>query len=306
VSTTAPKWRSGSCSDAGRIRSENEDRLYIDHERGIFLIADGVGGHVAGETAAELAIDVIRGELEQSTGELKHRIAYAIARANNGIFETAQANEALRGMACVLPLAVLDEDRFVVGHVGDSRLYLVWNGAIRKLTSDHSPVGEQEERGELTEREAMVHPRRNEVFRDVGTKPRSADDENFIEIREFLFKPDAAVLMCSDGLSDVLTSAQLNEIIEHYDGDPDQTARELVQAANQAAGSDNISVIFIAGPEFVGNASQAMAEARQRHAITRTRSSGLRKPVIVRVLTGRIAFLIYGLILGLLAALRWK
>ncbi len=123
-------------------------------------------------------------------------------------------------MACVLTLAVMEDDRVIVGHVGDSRLYLMWNGALRKLTSDHSPVGEREDRGELTELEAMQHPRRHEVFRDVGSRRREPDDAEFVEMKEFLFKPDAAILLCSDGLSDLVTSAEMCEIIERYDGDP--------------------------------------------------------------------------------------
>ena len=156
-------------------------------------------------------------------------------------------------MACVLTLAVMDDERVVVGHVGDSRLYLVWNGAIRKLTSDHSPVGEREDCGELSEREAMEHPRRHEVFRDVGSMRRQADEEDFIEMKEFLFKPDAAILLCSDGLSDQVTSEAMNELIERYDGDPDAVARSLVDAANRAGGSDNVTAIFVAGSEFVGS-----------------------------------------------------
>ena len=104
-------------------------------------------------------------------------------------------------MACVLTLALVEDDRLTIGHVGDSRLYLVWNGAIRKLTSDHSPVGEREDHAELSEQEAMLHPRRNEVFRDVGSVPREPGDDDFIEIRQCRFKPDAAILLCSDGLS---------------------------------------------------------------------------------------------------------
>src|SRR5581483_10452524 len=88
------------------------------------------------------------------------------------IFEEAASNELWRGMACVLTLAVIEGDKVTVGHVGDSRLYLTWNGAIRKLTPDHSPVGEREDAGELTEAEAMAHPRRHEVFRDVGSRRR--------------------------------------------------------------------------------------------------------------------------------------
>ncbi len=310
----APQWRSGWSSDVGQVRSKNEDRVYVDDQCGLFVVADGVGGHAAGETAAEVAIDVIRASLdgdrlESTRGHLKKRLASAITQANNAIFEMAQANAALHGMACVLTVAALEGDRFSIGHVGDSRLYLIWNGAIRKLTSDHSPIGEQEERGELTEQEAMVHPRRNEVFRDVGSRLRSVEEESFIELKEFLFKPDAAVLMCSDGLSDVLTAAQMNEIIEQYEGDPQQTAQDLVAAANECGGTDNISAVFIAGCEFLGSASETMTEARERHAITRERFAETGQP-LWRKLTGRVAFLVYGLVLGLLigllAAVRWK
>jgi serine/threonine protein phosphatase PrpC len=301
------------------VRRKNEDRVYVDDRCGLFVVADGVGGHAGGETAAELAIDVIRASFDRASfdratlaaagDDLKTRLASAIVHANNTIFEMAQGNEALRGMACVLTVAALDGDRFTVGHVGDSRLYLIWNGAIRKLTSDHSPIGEQEERGELTEQEAMKHPRRNEVFRDVGSRPRVADEEGFIEVKHFLFKPDAAVLMCSDGLSDVLTAAEINGIIEQYEGDPEETAKSLVAAANESGGADNISAIFIAGHEFLGSASETMAEARDRHAITRERFADTGPP-LWRTLSGRVAFLVYGLLLGVLIglflALRWK
>jgi len=289
-------------TDPGRVRDENEDRYYVDDERGVFLVVDGVGGHAGGETAAEIAVDVISG----SVGA-KASIPEAIASANNAIYERACSDESLQGMACVLTLAVIQEDKVTIGHVGDSRLYLIWNGAMRKLTSDHSPVGEREDRGELSEEEAMLHPRRHEVFRDVGSRPRQAGAEEFVEVKEFLLKPDAAVLLCSDGLSDCLTSAEMSEIIECYDGDPVQTALDLVEAANEAGGTDNITAIFLAGSEFIGNTTPIMAEARERNAITRPREgleTGQRS--WKQILTGRVAFLIYGLLLGLLLALRFR
>jgi serine/threonine protein phosphatase PrpC len=196
--------------------------------------------------------------------------------------------------------------------VGDSRLYLMWNGALRKLTSDHSPVGEREDRGELTELEAMQHPRRHEVFRDVGSRRREPDDAEFVEMKEFLFKPDAAVLLCSDGLSDLVTSADMCEIIERYQGDPQQVARDLVDAANLAGGKDNITAVFIAGREFLGNGSPAMAGARARHSITRVRQGSMTeterppKSRVLRLLTCRVAFLVYGFVIGVVLALVWK
>ena len=309
---TTEKWRAGAASDAGRMRSDNQDRSYIDGARGIFLVVDGLGGHAAGDMAAGTAVEVIQAELAACDGDIHNRIRAAITTANNRIFELAAQNDDWRGMACVLTLAVMADDKVVVGHVGDSRLYLMWNGALRKLTSDHSPVGEREDRGELSEQEAMRHPRRHEVFRDVGSRQRPADDNDFVEMKEFLFKPDAAILLCSDGLSDLVTSAEISAIIERYDGDPEKVACDLVDAANRAGGNDNITAIFVAGSEFLGNGSPAMAEARARHSVTRMRfgSAGAAVPSLTarlgRLLISRVAFLIYGFVIGVVLAIAWK
>jgi len=189
----------------------------------------------------------------------------------------------------VLTLALVENGEITIGHVGDSRLYLVWDGAIRKLTSDHSPVGEAEEAGELSEEQAMRHPRRNEVFRVVGSHPRTANDEEFIEIRKCRFRPDAAILLCSDGLTDQLTGARVRQIAESYTGDPARVARDLVDAANQAGGRDNTTAVFVTGSEF----------GVRRHA-TRPRIATTRLRLPVRFLTGRMAFLAYGLLIGML------
>ncbi len=288
-------WRAGVASDAGLQRPTNEDRVYMDEAAGVFLVVDGLGGHAGGEMAAETAVRAIVESLAANDGSPADRISAAIAAANNRIFELALEHEKWRGMACVLTLALAHEDRVTVGHVGDSRLYLIWNGAVRKVTSDHSPVGEREDQGELTELEAMLHPRRHEVFRDVGSKLREAGDEHFIDIRSLPFRPDAAFLLCSDGLSDALTSAEIRSLVERYDGDAGRTAMELVDAANEASGTDNISVVFVAGPEFIGSDSRAMVEARGRHAVTRTRRRGR-----LRLLASRLPWLTAGILLGML------
>ena len=136
----------------------------------------------------------------------------------------------------------------------------------------------------------MAHPRRNEVFRDVGTSPRVADEDGFIEILRSPFPEDAALLLCSDGLSDHLTSRRLREIAERYAGDATQTARNLVHAANLAGGRDNITALFIAGPAFRGRGTTT---TRPRLGATRVLR---RRPLW----TGRLAFLSYGLLLGML------
>jgi serine/threonine protein phosphatase PrpC len=277
-------WASGAATDTGLLRDRNEDRYWADPDRGVFLVVDGVGGHAAGEIAAQIAVDVIRASALDSEDAVRE----AIAAANNRIFESSEERPDLHGMACVLTLAVIAGEEIVIGHVGDSRLYLIWHGAIRKLTADHSPVGEDEDAGELTESEAMLHPRRNEVFRDVGSRRRSAGDADFIQIRRCRFRSDAAILLCSDGLTDHLTAAQVREIVERYDGDAVRVAADLVDAANRAGGADNITALFVAGPEFRGRASTT----RPLPVTTRVRGH--------RRLTGRVAYLCYGALLGML------
>ena len=285
----------GAATDTGLVRDHNEDRYWIDPERGTFLVVDGVGGQAAGERAAEIAVAAIREAIAgTAAGPSAARVRGAIAAANNRIFAEAQERPELTGMACVLTLALVEGQQVTIGHVGDSRLYLIGGGSIgggtiRKVTNDHSPVGEIEDAGELSEEEAMAHPRRNEVFRDVGSCPRSADEPDFVEVRQCELPGDSAMLLCSDGLSDHLTSRRIREIAERYAGNAAQTARHLVDAANQEGGRDNITAVFVAGPAFRGRSGAT----RPRLGVTRIR-------VRRGMWRGRIAFLSYGLLLGML------
>lgn len=263
---TAAHWRAGSASDTGLQRTINEDRVWLDEGRGIFLVVDGLGGHAAGETAASIAVEIVSKNLNSP-----EQIKAVICAANNEIYRRAEENEEWRGMACVLTLAVMQDDQVSIGHVGDSRLYMLWNGQLKKITNDHSPVGEQEDNGLLTEEQAMHHPRRNEVFRDVGSAPHLVDDEDFIETHAFPFRDDAALLLCSDGLTDCVTAGEITDILEQYEGDAERCAQQLVEAANAAGGKDNISAIFVAGDGFIGTASRRGQNARARHATTRPR-----------------------------------
>ena len=193
-------------SDPGLVRSNNEDAWYADLDRGVFLVVDGIGGQAAGEKAAEIAVARVKARLERQTGTAEQRIREAITMANNEIVRASSSRPDWAGMACVLTVAVLEDGHAVVGHVGDSRLYQVRNGEIRKVTHDHSPVGEREDAREISEAEAMRHPRRNEVYRDVGSEQRSPDDPDFIEIQTVPFSSDSALVLCSDGLSDQVPS----------------------------------------------------------------------------------------------------
>ena len=120
---------------------------------------------------------------------------------------------------------VLDNGSAVVGHVGDSRLYQIRRGEIRKITHDHSPVGEREDNREISEEEAMRHPRRNEVFRDVGSEEHAPDDDDFIEVQRLSFEPDSALLLCSDGLSDQVASQDIRQTVERNAGDPETAVK---------------------------------------------------------------------------------
>lgn len=281
-------WTAWGETDQGRKRDNNEDRILFEADRGIFGVVDGMGGEAAGEVAAQQAVDFIRARLSQGTGTVARRLREAIAGANNEIFSLAEQNPEWRGMACVLTVAVIEDGVLHVGHVGDSRLYAIRNGEIKKITSDHSPVGQKEDAGELTEAEAMKHPRRNEVFRDVGSQPHKPDDADFIQYLQVPFTRDAAFVLCSDGLSDMLSSREIMEVVADGAGDPRVSARRLIERANSAGGADNISVIVIEGDAFALSAKKK------------------RIPLPSSPLAGRWAFLLYGLVLGILAGFLWQ
>jgi serine/threonine protein phosphatase PrpC len=284
------KLKCAAGSDPGRIRRNNEDAFYMDTERGIFLVVDGIGGQAAGEKAAEIAVDRLRARLERQTGTTEQRIREAITMANNEILRASQTNPEWDGMACVLTVAVLENGSAVVGHVGDSRLYQIQPGRIRKITHDHSPVGEREDREELTEAEAMRHPRRNEVFRDVGSEEHEPDDPDFIEIQKLRFEPNSAILICSDGLSDQVPSDRIKGSVEQNAGNPEAAVKELIEAANRAGGKDNVTVLVVEGEQFTAPAS--LPEAARD-------SSG---SLLAAVLGSRPAVFLYALLIAAAAA----
>jgi PPM family protein phosphatase len=258
--------RAAGNTDPGLLREVNEDRFHFDLGRGIFMVVDGVGGQAAGGKAADTAITLLRARLERETGPVPDRLREAIAVSNNEIHRLASLRTEWAGMACVLTVAVVDEGRATIAHVGDTRLYRLRHGLIEKVTRDHSPVGEREDAGEISELEAMNHPRRNEVYRDVGSEPHQPDDPDFIEIRELPFEPDAALLLCSDGLTDVVDSASIQRVVAQWAGHPQQVVDALIEAANAAGGKDNVTVIYLEGEQF---AIANVAPARPDQEITR-------------------------------------
>lgn len=253
-------------SDPGRVRDHNEDRFHCDPARGIFIVVDGVGGHVGGETAAETALLQVRTRLEREAGSPEERLREAITLANNEVYRLSRTNAEWAGMSCVLTAAIVEGRRVTIGHVGDSRLYKLRQDRIEKLTHDHSPVGEREDAGELAELEAMRHPRRNEVFRDVGSDRHTPGDRDFVEVVEAPFEPDAALLLCSDGLSDLVTANDMLTMVGQHAGHPDAVVHALIAQANHAGGKDNITVVYAEGAAFprAGAALRAQGGDRKR------------------------------------------
>ena len=290
VLARASRVNAAAASDCGRVRTGNEDRHYVDVDRGVFLVVDGVGGHAAGEVAAAIAVDVIIQRLERPIGTPAQRVREAIALANNEILRQAERSPAHAGMTCVLTLALLTDDQLTIGHVGDSRLYKLTRDGLRKLTHDHSPVGEREDAQEISEAEAMKHPRRSEVFRDVGSAFHEPDDPDFIELTEATLEPDAALLLCSDGLSDMISSAVILRTIRSHAGAPDRVVQSLIDAANKAGGKDNITVVYAEGADFAAAGRAPEKTSGQPDAIT-------------SVHVARLSWLAAGLLAGLLGGL---
>src|SRR5262249_1980215 len=195
----------------------------------------------------------LRTRLELETAKASERVRDRITQANNEIVRLAATRPQWNGMACVLTVGVVVDGRLIIGHVGDTRLYKLRNGRIEKVTRDHSPVGEREDAKELSELEAMRHPRRNEVYRDVGSEHHESGDPEFIDIDDIPFEPDAALLLCSDGLSDLIDSATIADVVSQCVGDPEAVTQALIEMANAAGGKDNVTVVYVEGEKFAAS-----------------------------------------------------
>lgn len=254
VAPTGPSaLRASGVTDAGRQREVNEDRFHCDAERGVFMVIDGVGGHAAGGRAADLALARLRERLGTESGTVTERLRDGITAANNDIHRLAATRAEWDGMACVLTIAIVRNGTVTFGHVGDTRLYKLRGDQIEKLTRDHSPVGEREDANEISERQAMRHPRRNEVYRDVGSEFHDHRDRDFIDVDEVAFEPDSALLLCSDGLTDLVDSVSIAKTVSQCAGDPELVVRELIASANAAGGKDNVTAVYVEGEKFAAS-----------------------------------------------------
>lgn len=244
-------------TDVGCVRTNNEDTLIAmqlwDLNHTLLVAIDGMGGEEGGEVAAEIARQTIVDFLSQHRdGNILALLKQALTLANNNIIAKAEENPRLHRMGCVATAGIfaLDDATLYVAHVGDSRLYRYSQGELTKLTHDHSLVGYQEEQGILTEEQAMHHPRRSVIERCLGGEIHNADDRGFIDGAMFPLVGGESYIFCSDGLCDMLTSAQIADCLGKS-ASAEQKCLTLIEAAKDAGGKDNITVIVadISGSE---------------------------------------------------------
>lgn len=242
-------------TDVGRKRESNEDCLAMVPEDHLFVVADGMGGHAAGEVAADLAVKNICRfiaatrrdaeitwpyEYDTSIGLESNRLKTAIRVANHRILEEIRQHEELEGMGTTVVGAIIEGNQAHICHVGDSRAYVIRNRSIEQITSDHSWVNEQVKLGFLARKDASHHPFRNVVTRALGSK-----GDVSVDVAEQELQPGDFLLLCSDGLNTMLDDDRIADtVLEHAD-DVEAAAEALVKRANLQGGEDNVTVILI-------------------------------------------------------------
>jgi protein phosphatase len=240
----------GERTDVGRGRPENEDSHLVDPEDGLYAVADGMGGHRAGEVASATAIDALK------TAYLGgQRLDRAVEAANAAVFARAAEDAALRGMGTTLTAIALQDSTALLGHVGDSRAYLMRDGAVTQVTEDHSLVEQLVREGRLTPEEAQNHPQRAIITRALGVDVDVQVDTYRIDL-----KPGDRLMICSDGLTNMLSDDTIAQTLRRH-ADPQQAADTLVDMANQAGGDDNITVVLVDALSDGGEGPAAMAIA---------------------------------------------
>ncbi|WP_165044009.1 Stp1/IreP family PP2C-type Ser/Thr phosphatase [Adlercreutzia sp. ZJ138] len=232
-SRRAPVSSFGSRTDIGCVRDHNEDSLIVAPP--LYVVADGMGGHAAGEVASEIAVDVIsRLAPEHPDGEA---LAFAVEEANRAIIQAASEGQGRAGMGTTCTAAMMEGERLVIAQVGDSRAYLLHNGKLQQITRDHSLMADMIESGQITPEEARVHPRRSVITRALGSDANMCAD-----IYEINVKTGDRLLLCSDGLSGMLEDHEMEAVLLRT-RDPQRCAAQLVNQAIGAGGYDNVTVV---------------------------------------------------------------
>ncbi len=243
-----------SCTDAGIVRSHNEDSIVTDAKCGLVVLADGMGGYNAGEVASGMATSIISTELQQAlwTGApdgsaltcagtpTQRLLIEQIEKANGSIYQAAQSHAQYAGMGTTLVAAVFHDNRITTAHIGDSRLYRLREGRLEQLTKDHSLLQEQIDSGMLTPEQARFSQNKNLVTRALGIEPAVE-----AEVHEFAAMPGDVYLLCSDGLNDMVSDEDIAMTLHTLSGSLGLAAQQLVQLANDNGGRDNISVILV-------------------------------------------------------------
>jgi serine/threonine protein phosphatase PrpC len=226
----------GAATDVGRVRDGNEDAYLVDDGMGLIAVADGMGGHRAGEVASATALEALRAAVTSG-----RPLRESIQDANEAVFTKSLTDTSLRGMGTTLTAGTLVAgDTVLIGHVGDSRAYVLHDGELRQVTDDHSLVEELVREGRLTADEAAVHPQRSIITRALGV-----DASVEVDVYPLELVPGDRVLLCSDGLTGMVQPDDIAAVLRR-ESDPARAATQLVDAANAAGGEDNITVVVVA------------------------------------------------------------
>lgn len=234
-------------TDIGKSRPINEDAYYAPGEGETFCaVADGMGGHNAGEVASSIAVKEFSAHMRKAHTHFDQAIRTAVEKANTAIYAAAVGRDELSGMGTTITALCLRNHHAYIGHVGDSRAYLFRNNAIVRVTTDHTLVEEMVAKGLITVEEARVHPKRNYVTRALGTSPSVEVDVIRLDRRD-----DDIYLLCSDGLSNYVTEREMKEIV-FADEPGDVRVARLIDRALQRGGSDNITAVLVTCEEDSG------------------------------------------------------
>ncbi len=245
--------------DTGRARTNNEDSVAVDETNLLAVLADGMGGYNAGEVASGMATDFIKTELgrwlQETAGrandnEVRRAMDICVDNANRAIFNAANANPQYAGMGTTLVLAVFREGQLRLGHVGDSRAYRWRKGQLTQITRDHSLLQEQLDAGLITPEQAAFSANKNLVTRAVGV-----EDTVLLECHLHEVQPGDVLLMCSDGLTDMLDDASIAQLLQTHDALP-AAGQALIAAANEAGGRDNIAIVLVRAAEQAAAANR--------------------------------------------------
>jgi protein phosphatase len=238
-------------TDIGRVRDLNEDSLGVFRAKCgtvVAVVADGMGGHQAGDVASRYTVEIIEKELSRQnlkipTDDKGDRLLYAVGKANEIIYSMSLKNKQFHGMGTTVLAAVADEKEVVLAHVGDSRAYILHNGGLYQLTEDHSYVNLLRKHGQISAEEAENHPQRNMIIRAVGTA-----EEIEVDLVNTPWYKDDILLLCTDGLTTMVSEREIGLVLTSPHLTLDEKAEKLIQLALDAGGKDNITLILLKHP----------------------------------------------------------